>query len=71
MYKIVKCYNCKKYAMTAANKRFKCISCSKSFDVEKMKIFFESFSAKEVSLVLRKIKEESFENSYDDFLDAL
>jgi hypothetical protein len=59
-YKIVKCPNCKNYAMTSADKVFKCIICSKTTDITKMKIHFQSDSPQAVTQVLQKIKQEEF-----------
>lgn len=73
MYKIVKCEYCKKYSMTSASKIFKCIFCSKSQDITKMRIYFESDSPQVTTKALQNIKREEFilykgEDGIDDFM---
>jgi len=75
-YKIIRCSKCKSFQMTSAKKYLKCISCQNSLNVEKMKIFFESESPQEITIILKKIKEEYFKSlnesqkDFDEFVSA-
>ena len=71
-YKIVRCPNCKNYAMTSADKAFKCIICSKTSDISKLKIYFSSDSPQAATQVLKRIKQEQHiidhgEDNINDF----
>lgn len=58
MYSVIKCFNCKKFQLSSANKIFTCIYCKKSKDITKIKIHYQSLTPKLAQEVLKKIKEE-------------
>lgn len=66
MYKIVKCWNCKTYGMTTANVSFKCLKCNKTFDINKMKIYYSTDSPQIATKVLQRIKEEEAREKFGD-----
>lgn len=65
-YKIVKCPNCKVFSMTLAEVSFKCINCSKTFDITRLKIYFSNNNPQIVTKTLQKIKQEQHIQRYGD-----
>ena len=66
MYKVVKCPKCKRFSMTSADVSFRCVVCSKTSDVTKMRVYYATDSPQIATKVLQRLKEEEAREKFGD-----
>lgn len=58
MYSVIRCFNCKKFQLSSANKIFSCVYCKKTKEITRIRIYYQSQTPQLAQEVLKKIKEE-------------
>ena len=57
---VIKCRNCYSFQMSTASKVVNCVSCDSTFQIQNVRIYFQSDSPQACTEVVKKLKEEQF-----------